>query len=65
MVNNGAAVHVIFAQDKCPEFHVCSLKKVTGLSLEHGVIVGDSNELEIILTLAITNEGFEKLANAL
>ena len=56
---------IVGAEYERPQFPVCSLKKITSLDLEHGVLVGDRNKLNVVVTLSVTDNSFEELANVL
>jgi hypothetical protein len=55
-------MHVVRAENEGPEFFIGSLKEITSLRLEHGVLVADGNQLQIVLSLAITNKRFEDVS---
>jgi hypothetical protein len=48
-------VHVVLIKDKVPDLRIRTVKEITGLRLEHSVLVCDVNELEIILALLVSD----------
>jgi hypothetical protein len=56
LVDQRTAMHVVLAQDKIPDLRFGPVKQVTGLSLEHGVLVGDVDELKVVLALGVTDD---------
>ena len=50
-------MHVVGTQNKAPQLWVSYLEEITSLGLEHGVLIGNIDELQVILTLSIGDVG--------
>ena len=48
---------VVLGKNVRPDLSISALDEVTRLGTEHGVLVGDADELQVILALAVCNEG--------
>ena len=55
LIDQGATVDVTRAKHKVPDFEIFALEQVAGLGFEHGVLVGNVDELEVVLSLAVGN----------
>ena len=57
LINQGAAMHIVFFQDRRPQLWLTTQNKVAGLMLVHGVIVSDGDKLSITEALGVCNVG--------
>jgi hypothetical protein len=48
-------VHVVLIENKVPDLRIRTVKEIAGLRLEHSVLVCDVDQLEIILTLLVSD----------
>jgi hypothetical protein len=55
LINKLSTVGVALLQNVLPQSGISSVDKITCLVLEHGVFIGDVNELIVALSLLVTN----------
>ncbi|PNY29194.1 Uncharacterized protein TCAP_00893 [Tolypocladium capitatum] len=57
LIHNRAAVDVVLAENKSPKLGIGSLQQVSSLRAVHGVLVGDVDQLQVVLALGVGNIG--------
>jgi len=57
LINKLSSVGIVLPKDEAPNFGISTFKEVTSLGSEHGVLIGDVDELKVVLSLAIRNIG--------
>ena len=63
LVNELAAMAIARNEDLCPKFWLTVLDKVMSLLIEHGVIIGNGNELFVAESLCVCQVQVAELQN--
>jgi hypothetical protein len=55
-------VHIVVGQHILPDFRIRPVEQVPCLRAEHAVLIGDVDELEVVATLLVSDEGQVRVA---